>query len=148
LVSQLALPDGWRERLEELAEHQEECEETEGRRRYLEDRLRRLRELYLDGDFTKGEYNRRRAKLQAELSALTMPEPSAIESAGEALETLGEVRADAPKRLQSKILKTIFQKVVVDLAARQLASVKPWPPFWPLFRMGGLEEGKKGVFYV
>ena len=57
-MSRLKLPDDWRERLAELAEHREERENLEGRRNYLRGKLRRLRELYLEGDFEKAEYNR------------------------------------------------------------------------------------------
>jgi hypothetical protein len=47
LVSQLILPDDWRQRLEELLEHREARQHVEGKWRYLEGRLRRLRFLYL-----------------------------------------------------------------------------------------------------
>jgi hypothetical protein len=100
----------WRDRLDELDQHHEDQQDAEDKRRVCE--------LYLSGDFGKGEYNRRRAVLQAELGALVDPEPSAIETAGETLETLGEAWADAPKRLQAKMLKTILEEVRVDVAAR------------------------------
>ena len=104
-------------------------------------------ELYLEGDYSKAEYNRRKADLQAQLDALRPPERPAIEAAGETLETLGEVWVEAPKRLRAEMLKTIFEEVRVDLSRRRLACVKPWPPFIPLFRMDGLSE-KEGCFYV
>jgi hypothetical protein len=34
LVGRLKLSDDWRESLEELANHREECEHTDGKRRY------------------------------------------------------------------------------------------------------------------
>jgi hypothetical protein len=45
------------------------------------------------------------------------------------------------------MLKVIFEAIFVDVAARRLVCVKPWPPFLPLFRMDGLEE-RDGCFYV
>jgi site-specific DNA recombinase len=147
LVKRLHLPDDWRERLKELSNHQEERRSVEGRRRYLQSKLRRLRELYLDGDFEKAEYNRRKVELQTELDALRMPDQPQIEQAGETLESLGAEWLDAPKRLQHEMLKVIFESVTVDIAGQQLVCVKPHAPFVPLFRMDGLEEKEDGCFY-
>ena len=147
LVMRLKLPDDWRDRLEELAEHREEQENIEGRRRYLQGKLRRLRNLYIEGDFGKGEYNRRKADLTVQLDALRAPERPAIEAAGETLESLADAWEGAPVRLRAEMLKTIFESVVIDVAARRLVCVKPYPPFVPLFRMDGLSE-KEGCFYV
>lgn len=147
LVKRLQLPDDWRERLEELASHQEERENVEAQRRYVQGKMRRLRELYLDGDFAKAEYDRRKADLQAQLDALQVPQQPAIEAAGETLESLGAEWASAPKRYQRDMLRVIFEAVYMDPLARCVVCVKPWPQFAPLFRMDGLRE-KEGCFYV
>ena len=148
LVRRLRLPDDWRERLAEIAEHREEQENLEGKRNYLRGRLRRLREVYIDGDLDRADYERRRAKLQAQLDALQVPEVNEIEEAGETLETLADAWDGAPVRLQRSMLRCIFEGIYVDVLAAKVVFVKPWPPFWPLFRMDGLEEREKGVFYV
>ena len=49
LVSRLRLPEDWRGRLAELANHHEERQAVEGKRHYLDGKLRRLRDLYLEG---------------------------------------------------------------------------------------------------
>jgi hypothetical protein len=148
LVSRLALPEDWRERLEELAEHQEECENVEGKRRYLESKLRRLKFLFVEeGDLSEGEYRRRKADLQAQLDALQMPETPEVEHAGETLESLGQEWADAPKKYRGEMLHCIFEAIYVDVGAQRLVCVKPYPPFVPLFRMDGLKEREDGCFY-
>jgi hypothetical protein len=147
LVECLQLPDDWRERLEELANHREERDEVEGKRKYLKGRLRRLRELYVDGDYSRAEYDRRKADLEAQLDALQVPEVPDVEAAGKILEGLGAEWANAPKRLQRDMLKVIFKAVYVDVDARRLVCVKPFAPFVRLFRMDGLKE-KEGCFYV
>jgi hypothetical protein len=73
----------------QLATPEEERDQIEGRRRYVQGKLRRLRELYLEGDFQKAEYDRRKADLQAQLDALTVPDAPAVEEADETLESLG-----------------------------------------------------------
>jgi hypothetical protein len=148
LVRQLQLPEDWRERLKELSDHQEEREDVECKRRYLRNRLRRLRDLYLDGDFTKAEYDRRKADLQSQLDLLQVPEQPAIKQAGETLESLGAEWASAPKKYQREMLLVIFEEAYVDTKTSELVSVKPYPQFVPLFRMDGLEEKEDGRFYL
>jgi hypothetical protein len=147
LVSRLVLPEDWRERLEELAEHEEERENVEGKRRYLESKLRKLKFLFMEGDMTATEYRRRKAELQTEIGLLKAPEPPAVEEAGATLEMLGQEWACAPKKYRTQMLHVIFEEIVVDVAARKLVRVKPYPPFVPLFRMDGLEESDNGYFY-
>jgi hypothetical protein len=148
LVSRLVLPEDWRERLEELSEHQEERENVEGKRQYLEGKLRRLKFLFMEeGDMGEGEYRRRRVDLQAQLDALQMPETPEVEQAGETLESLGQKSANAPKKHKCDMLHRIFEAIFVDVEAQRLVCVKPYPPFVPLFRMDGLEEKEDGCFY-
>jgi hypothetical protein len=147
LVSRLVLPEDWRERLEELAEHQEERENVEGKRRYLESKLRKLKFLFVEEDMTATEYRRRKADLQAQIDLLKAPEPPAVEEAGATLEMLGQEWANAPKMYRAQMLRVIFEEIVVDVAARKLVCVKPYPPFVPLFRMDGLEERENGCFH-
>ena len=147
LVGRLQLPNDWRERLQELAEEGEERENLDGKRRYLEGRLRRLRDLYELGDYALGEYKAKRADLQAQLDAMKMPQRPAVQEAGETLETLGQEWANAPKQCKRDMLRVIFEAVYVDPLGRELVCVKPWPPFAALFRMDGLEE-REGCFYV
>ena len=51
----MRLPEDWRDRLEELAEHRGERDQVEGKRRYVQGKLRRLRDLCLESDTEKAE---------------------------------------------------------------------------------------------
>jgi site-specific DNA recombinase len=147
LCKRITLPDDWRERLEELAGDREARRERADRRRELEGKIKRLRQLYIEGDFDKAEYDWQRASLQAQLDDLQEPETGEVEAAGEVLANLADVWDGAPVTLQAQLLKTIFQEVRVDLARRRLVCVKPWGAFERLFRLDGLHE-KEGYFYV
>jgi len=147
LVKLLRLPDDWRDRLVELAGEQEDRGEVERKRRYLQDKLRRLRNLYLEGDLEKAEYNRRKVELQMQLSALREPGQPEIEQAGETLESLGMEWVGAPLQYQREMLQVIFESIHVDTLAGKVICVKPYTPFVPLFRMDGLEEREDGYFY-
>jgi hypothetical protein len=76
-----------------------------------------------------------------------VPEAPDVQQAGETLESLGETWASAPKKIQRDILRTVFEAIYVDIGARRLVCVKPYPQFTPFFRMDGLSE-KGGCFYV
>jgi hypothetical protein len=141
------LPEDWRARLEELAAHRGERADVDGRRRYVTGKLRRLRDLYLEGEYTKGEYSRLKLDLQLQLDALRDPEAPAVEAAGVTLEALAEAWQVAPVGLRAQMLKEIFAEIRIDLTGRRVVAVKPWPPFLPLFRMDGLEEKADGWFY-
>jgi hypothetical protein len=110
-------------------------------------KLRRLRDVYVDGDLSRGEYDRRPADLQAEIDGLRQPEAPEVEEAGATLESLADAWESAPVRLRAEMLRTIFESVVIDVTARRLVCVKPYPQFAPLFGMDGLSE-KEGGFYV
>ena len=147
LVKRLKLPDDWRDRLEELNEHREERQGVEKRQAYLQGKLRRLRELYIDGDFDKPEYDRRKGELQDQLDALTVPDAPDVMEAGATLETLGQIWEDASLRIRRDMLRTIFEGIYVDMQTARVVYVKPWPPFVGLFRMDGLEEKEDGCFH-
>jgi len=147
LVSQLILPDDWRERLIELAEHRDEQENVEEKRRYLERRFGRLKFIFLEGDMSEAEYRRQKTEMQTQLDALRTPKPPEVEKAGGTLESLGQEWADAPKKYSRDMLRCIFEEIVVDVEAQRLVYVKPYPPFVPLLRMDGLEEREDGWFY-
>jgi len=146
IINLLTLPDDWRQRLREL-ERESGGDDSEKERRRLQSKLRRLRELYLEGDIAKKEYNRRKAEVQADLATLHDPAQSRIIQAGETLESLGQEWAQATRKHQHDMLRLIFEAIYVDTIDKRIVCVKPYPPFVPLFRMDGLEEGENGCFY-
>jgi site-specific DNA recombinase len=148
LVARLRLPEDWRERLEELAGQADPAPDIEGQRCYLAGKLARLRDLYIEGDFDRAEYRRRRAGLQAQLDGLRAPEPSQIERAGELLADFGKIYAGAALALQRDMLRTMFEAVYLDIGAARVVCVKPWPEFAALFRMDGLWEVEDGCFWI
>ena len=88
IIESLSLPIDWRERLEELEDQQDkEVVDLERQRSALLRRMARLRELYLDGDFTKREYQNRKAEIQRDLNDLQPLADSHVEIAGETIPT-------------------------------------------------------------
>ena len=129
LVSAMRLPDDWREGLVELARNGDERREIGRRRYHLEGKLARLRELYVEGDFTKSEYTRRQGEIEAQIDALAVPEPPDLEQAAAQLETIGQVWPDARFETRREIVQTLFRAVTVDPLSREVVRVELHKPF-------------------
>jgi site-specific DNA recombinase len=102
------------------------------RRDALEQRLRRMRDLYELGDLQRGEYVARRNAINAELDSLA-PEPIPdLDRASEVLEDLAIFwRNEAEPDAKRQLLALIFEGVWLD--ERRVVAVQPKPSFLPFF---------------
>ncbi len=57
-------------------------------RQQVEEKLRRMTKIYIDGLFLDEEYHRQKRLLEMELESLVVPEASAAEEAGKIIERL------------------------------------------------------------
>ena len=106
--------------------------ETIKRRAMLEERLRRMRDLYELGDLQRGEYVARRNAINAELTALA-PEPTTdLTDARRVLEDFTEFwTTETEHEAKRKFLTLIFEGVWLD--ERRVVAVQPKPSFLPFF---------------
>ncbi|HWY18313.1 MAG TPA: recombinase family protein [Solirubrobacteraceae bacterium] len=109
-----------------------ETSETAKRRTALEERLRRMRDLYELGDLQRPEYIARRDAINTELSALT-PEP--IPDLDHARQVLDDFtifwQNETDPAAKRQFLSLIFEGVWLD--ADRVVAVQPKPPFLPFF---------------
>lgn len=148
IVERLRLPEDWQARIIEVANHRQEQDQVERERGRLQERLGRLRFLYLEGDFDEAEYRRRKADLQGQLSALREPEQAAIVKAGEYLDTLGGLWGRATLTQKRQLLQGMLKRVYVDLETGRVICIEPWPEFAALFReIEGVQEDESGCFH-
>jgi site-specific DNA recombinase len=119
--------------------------EVKRRRDVLEERLRRLRDLYELGDLSKPEYVARRAALQEELAALA-PKPSPnIDLAGRVLDDFGVFwRIEEDPEAKRELLQLIFERVWLDDG--RIVAVRPKEAFAPFFLGPQYETAGKAVF--
>ena len=123
-----------------------ESGETTKRRAALEERLRRMRDLYELGDLPRGEYLARRDAINAELNALA-PEP--IPDLGLARSVLEDFTkfwtTETEPDAKRQFLTLIFEGVWLD--ERRVVAVQPKPSFLPFFenrtRQGPETVGRK-----
>jgi hypothetical protein len=115
--------------------------DIEAERRRISAALERLADLYLWGDIERAAYKQQQAVLEAELSALVVPEQTAITEAGRYLKQVGVLWDDADIGQRRELLHAILDCVKVDVLAQRVVCVKPKPEFVPLFRrVDDLEE--------
>jgi hypothetical protein len=106
----------------------------------LEGQRERLKDLYVLGDVTKGEYTYKRQILEQELAALEPPMVNDAEDAAAALTNFAlfwEREHDAKKR--NRLLRSIFQSL--SASDGELVGVTPREAFLPYFsfEVGGRE---------
>ncbi len=96
----------------------------EVRRKGVEDRLGRLRDLYELGDITRAEYATRRDKLQGEIRELEQAAvPSPVAAAGDQIRTLVDDWPRMDAAAKREVLDTIFTEVLLEDG--QLVSATP-----------------------
>jgi hypothetical protein len=110
--------------------------------------LERLADLYLWGDIERAAYKQQKAVFEAELSALVLPEQTAITEAGRYLNQVGALWDDADIRQRRELLHAILLSVQVDIRAWRVICVEPKPEFVPLFRQVEDLEEDNGCFYI
>jgi hypothetical protein len=119
--------------------------EMKRRRDALEERLRRLRDLYELGDLSKPEYVARRGALQEELAALA-PQPTPnVELAGRVLDDFGVFwRIEEDPDAKRELLRLIFERVWLDDG--RIVAVRPKEAFAPFFLGRQHKTAGKAVF--
>jgi site-specific DNA recombinase len=115
-------------------ERQEQTGNTKASRKRIEQRLTRLRDLYLDGDLAKEEYQRQRAALQAQLALLPTDETPTVSAGKRYADFLANValawQAATPEE-RNRLARELFDVVKIEL--KTAVAVKPRPELRPLF---------------
>lgn len=139
----ITLPEDWRQRIQELVSHDVGAAAIEKRRQSLRGQLRRLNYQFEHGLIEEKDipdYEKRAQQLIREINSIVIPNPSRLVDAGEELITLRDSWSKADKAQRHGILKEVFDAVYVDMTTRQIAGVKPFAEFVPLFRQTKLVE--------
>lgn len=112
-LSQIQLPDDWREQVMALANTKSDDQQTVAEKRAkLETRLERLKTLYKLGDIDEGEYMRDRSDLLNQLEALKPTGIPELESTALALEKVSDLLQHAnPQEMRAifhALLTTVY----------------------------------------
>lgn len=148
LIARLVLPDDWREHILSLIESEDRRAEIERERARLAEKQRRLQRSYLEVEIDEATYRRDRAETQTQLDALVIPAVPDVVAAGQFLESLAHVWAEATQAERRDILKGLLERVFVDVAGARIVCVEPQPSFVALFRQVPTLKERDGCFYL
>ena len=128
-LANFQLPPDWqRVIVEEAARSHSPEYDAAQRRRQLEGRLNRIKELYAWGDLTRDGYLAERERVERELTRLAPdeePRGEQLERLAEYVQSLPAAWADADQEQRTRLANLIYEELWVD--GPQLLYVKPRP---------------------
>ncbi len=110
--------------------------------------MRRLREVYLEGDLPRDQYGERKRSLEVQLASLVIPDVDAAREAGKLLEQLPALWEEADLSERRQLLTAMLEAVYVDTVEEQaIVALKPKPAFRALFQIATTREGSGVILY-
>ena len=111
-------------------------------RKALNQRLKRLGEVYLDGLLEPDDYRRQKRELEEKIASLVVPGVDATKQAVDLLENLPALWEEATLSERRKLLLTMLEAVYVDTVdQKSIVSIQPKPAFQPLFEIATSRKG-------
>ncbi len=109
-LAAIRLPADWREA---IARTRELEPDTSGRGK-LEERLRRLRDLYSWGDIAAAAYRAESTDVREQIALLSRPAPATIETVAKGLTRIGPHWLTAPPEQQARVVTSLLRAAVVE----------------------------------
>ena len=126
----------------------DEVKRVKGERKRVEERMRRLREVYLEGDLPRDQYGERKRSLEVQLASLVIPDVDAAQEAGRLLEGLAALWQEADLRERCRLLRAMLEAVYVDpVEERAIVALQLKPSFRALFQIATTRAGSGVILY-
>ena len=125
----------------------DEVARVRSEREQVQEKLRRLGKAFVDGMVDEPDYERHKAQLEFDLTALVVPEADAVAEAGRLVQCLPELWTTADLAERRRLLLTVLDAVYVDAReARAVVSIRPKAAFEAVLMAstlapGGLDAG-------
>lgn len=133
IVARIQLPSDWRQRIENLAGDPDERNSILREREAVQEKLRRIKQLYKDLMMDEVEYRAEHEALQSRLSGLVLPNSPHVIKAGEYLENLGALWNAATLVEQREITRVLLKSMYIDVEVYRIVSIEPQAVFRLLF---------------
>jgi hypothetical protein len=142
LVGAIELGPRWLEEVLAIISLKDEVNRVKDQRLAVIEKQRRMGKAYVDGLFPDGEYQRQKKLLEMELESLVVPAANAAEEAGNLINNLKNLWAEASLEEQRKLLLTMLDAIYIDAKkTRSIVAIRPKPPFKPIFQVAVTREG-------
>ncbi len=110
------------------------------RRKALQGKIERAKELYLEGDITKERYLIVKENAEAELTTIYVPELDDAAEAVKVLTDLKELWNSANPGQRNRLLLAVFHSIYVDLESREVVGFRPMKAFHALLQATNYRE--------
>ena len=147
IVAGLKLPADWKQRVASFLEREQKQQPETNRpsRQSLEMRLKRLRNLYVQGEISEGEYQRDSSELKQQLDAV--PEETKtvsvdMEHVAQLLQDFPALYGVATPRQRKAIFQALFEKLYIHEG--KIKAVEPRPVLWALLATALPVAGRTG----
>ena len=148
IIESLILPKSWIELVLAQIQLADELKRVERERKRVEERTRRLREVYLEGDLPRDQYTNRKRNLENQLASLVIPDVDAAKEAGYLLEQLPTLWEEADLSERRRLLTAMLEAVYVDtVEERAIVALKSKSAFRALFQIATTREGSGVVLH-
>jgi DNA invertase Pin-like site-specific DNA recombinase len=142
LIGAVELGPRWLEEVLAIISLKDEVNRVKDQRLTVIEKQRRMGKAYVDGMFPDGEYQRQKKLLEMELESLVVPAANAAEEAGNLINNLKNLWAEATVEEQRKLLLTMLDGVYIDAKqTKSIVAIRPKPPFKPIFQVAVTKEG-------
>jgi DNA invertase Pin-like site-specific DNA recombinase len=133
-MARLILPDEVRRRFIEMLDHAETTRDVLADQRKLQSQLERAKQLFEMGDYSLDQYSARKAELNAKLESLIVPQTTDVQAAIDLINDQAALWRGAPTAQRNTILRTLFDKIVIDVDAAQVVRFEPKSALAVLFQ--------------
>jgi hypothetical protein len=148
IIESILLPKSYMDLVLAQIQLADEVKRVERERKRVEERIRRLREVYLEGDLPRDQYGERKRSLENQLASLVIPDVDAAKEAGKLLEQLPALWEEADLSERRQLLTAMLEAVYVDTVEdRAIVALKPKPAFRALFQIATTREGSGVILY-
>lgn len=152
LLGQLQLPSDWQDEIRKKARDKDALLQIKARKTELEDKIKRLDQVYLNGSYDHRDYQEQRARLLDELNRLVIPDQSSAIENGIRLDNLKELLQNATPTELNDICRALLDAVYTDFVAHRIVRFKPSSELIDLFRLAAplssWQEVSPGEFIV
>lgn len=142
-MATFTIPTDFRERLAARFGREEPVtDDTAARRKTIENRLSRIKEMYGWGDMERADYLAERERLQRELATLTAQDEGAHDQLGafaELIGNIGQTWEEADSEQRNRMARLLFEEVVIN--DERVMAVKPRPELAAFFALDGQHRG-------
>jgi hypothetical protein len=148
IIAALVLPDAWVDRVLAQVHLADEVNRVADEKKKVQQQLRRLVQVYVDGHVPNDEYGRQRKRLEERLRSLVVPDAEVALDAGKILEDLPRLWKNADLGERRRLLTTMLDAVYVDtVEEKRIVAIRPRPAFRPLLKIATTRRGS-GIVLV